>query len=183
MVNKVHTLESSAPPCRSRSKWYRPVASAGTSSVLTTASLQPAICVATARHPQVSSDSSANDAERCSRPPLAPHSTESGIRNPERMLLVLSLLADRMSLRGIHRVTGVKPDITLAYQERAASHVEVIEALLQRSYKVTRVQLDALWAFVGHKGEKGGAPKKRSVAPSGALGQSTSTHGCGSAAP
>ncbi len=29
-----------------------------------------------------------------------------GVRNPERMLLVLSLLADRMSLRGIQRVTA-----------------------------------------------------------------------------
>lgn len=106
-----------------------------------------------------------------------------GIRNPDRMLLVLSLLADRMSLRGIHRVMGVKPDTTLKYQERAAAHVEFIEALLQRSYKVSRVQLDALWAFVGHKGEKGGAPKRRSVAASGARGPSTSTHDCGSAAP
>lgn len=106
-----------------------------------------------------------------------------GIRNPQRMLLALSLLADRMSLRGIHRVTGVKPEITLAYLERAAAHVQVIEALLQRSYQVTRVQLDALWAFVAHKGEKGGFLKKRSVAPSGAPAQSTSTHGCGSAAP
>jgi transposase-like protein len=106
-----------------------------------------------------------------------------GVRNPERMLLVLSLLADRMSLRGIQRVTGVKPDTTLAYVGRAAAHVQVIEALLQRSHKVTRVQLDALWAFVGHKGEKGGAPKRRSEAPSGALGPSTWTPGSGSAAP
>lgn len=100
-----------------------------------------------------------------------------GVRNPERMLLVLSLVADRMSLRGIYRVTHVKPDTTLAYLERAAAHVEVIEALLQRSHKVSRVQLDALWAFVGHKGEKGGTAKRRSVAPSGAPGPSTSTPG------
>ena len=100
-----------------------------------------------------------------------------GIRNPARMLLVLSLLADRMSLRGIQRVTGVKPELTLSYLARAAAHVEVIETLLQRSHKVSRVQLDALWAFVGHKGEKGGALKKRSEAPSGAPAQSTSTRG------
>lgn len=99
-----------------------------------------------------------------------------GIRDPERMLLVLSLLADRMSLRAIQRVTGVKPDLTLAYLERAAAHVETIESLLQRSHKVTRVQLDALWAFVGHKGEKGGALKRKSVAPSGAPGPSISIH-------
>lgn len=96
-----------------------------------------------------------------------------GVRNPDRMLLVLSLLADRMSLRGIHRVARVKPDTTLKYLKRAAAHVEVIETLLQRSYKVSRVQLDALWAFVGHKGEKGGTPKRRSVAASGAPGPST----------
>ena len=106
-----------------------------------------------------------------------------GIRNPERMLLVLRLLADRMSLRGIQRTTGVKPDTTLAYVERAAAHAQVIEALLQRSHKVTRVQLDALWAFVGHKGEKGGSWRRRSVAPSGALGPSTWTRDSGSAAP
>jgi transposase-like protein len=99
------------------------------------------------------------------------------IRDPKRMLLVLSLLADRMSQRGIQRVTGVKPDLTLLYLERAAAHVEVIESLLQRGYKVTRVQLDALWTFVSHKGEKGGALKRRSVAPSGAPGPSRSTHG------
>jgi transposase-like protein len=96
-----------------------------------------------------------------------------GIRDPERMLLVLSLLSERVSLRGIHRLTGVKPDITLAYLERAAAHVQTIEALLQRSHQVTRVQLDALWAFVGHKGEKGGAPKRRSEAASGVPGPST----------
>ena len=106
-----------------------------------------------------------------------------GIRDPKRMLLVLSLLADRMSLRGIQRVTGATPDLTLLYLARAAAHVEVIETLLQRSHKVSRVQLDALWAFVGHKGEKGGALKKRSGAPSGAPAQWTSTHACGSAAP
>lgn len=95
-----------------------------------------------------------------------------GVRDPEKMLLVLSLLAERMSLRGIRRVTGTKPDTTLAYLERAAEHVELIEALLQRSHKVTRVQLDALWAFVGHKGERGGTLKRRSEAPSGAPGRS-----------
>ena len=99
------------------------------------------------------------------------------------MLRVLTLLAERMSLRGIQRVTGVKPDTALAYLDRAAAHVRIMEALLQRTHKVTRVQLDALWAFVGHKGEKGGASKRMSEAPSGAPGRSTWTHGSGSAAP
>lgn len=106
-----------------------------------------------------------------------------GIRDPEKMLLVLSLLAERVGLRGIHRLTRVKPDTTLRYLDRAAAHVEVIEALLQQKHRATRVQLDALWAFVGHKGEKGGALKKRTAVRSGAPVESTSTRGSGSAAP
>ncbi len=106
-----------------------------------------------------------------------------GVHNPDKMLMVLKLLGDRMSLRAIQRATGVKPDTTLAYAERAAAHVQVIEALLQRSHWATRVQLDALWTFVGHKGEKGGAPKSRSGAVSGVPGPSTLTHDCGLAVP
>ena len=103
-----------------------------------------------------------------------------GVHNPEKMLQVLKLLAERVSLRGIYRAVGVKPDTTLSYLERAAAHVGVIEDLLQRRHQATRVQLDALWAFVGHKGEKGGALKRKSAAASGASGGSTSPPGCGS---
>lgn len=49
----------------------------------------------------------------------------------------------------------------------AAQHVEDIEALLLAHYPLTRVQLDALWTYVGHKGKKGGIQKKSTAAPSG----------------
>ena len=105
-----------------------------------------------------------------------------GVRDPERMLQALALLAERNSLRGVQRAMGVKPDTLVEWAEKAAAHVSVIEALLQQRHQVTRVQLDALWAYVGHKGEKGGTQKRKTVAPSGAPGRSTSTHACGSGA-
>jgi len=61
-------------------------------------------------------------------------------------------------------------DTVLDWLAKAAAHVQVIEALLQRQHRVTRAQLDALWTFVQHKGQKGGTLKRRSAAPSGAPG-------------
>ena len=103
-----------------------------------------------------------------------------GVRDPEKMLLSLSLLCERVSLRGVQRVTGVKPDTLLEWLEKAARHVSVIERLLQERHQVTRAQLDGLWAYVGHKGEKGGTRKRKTGAPSGARARSTSTRACGS---
>jgi transposase-like protein len=106
-----------------------------------------------------------------------------GVRKPEGMLLALRMVAERMSLAGISRVLKVKEESILAWLEKAAAHVEQIEALLQQTYQTERAQLDALWTFVAHKGEKGGAQRSRSVAPSGACGSSTSPRACASAAP
>ena len=39
--------------------------------------------------------------------------------------------------------------------------VEQIEERLVGSKKLTRVQMDALWTYVGHKGEKGGNQNKK----------------------
>src|SRR6266545_1137241 len=55
----------------------------------------------------------------------------------------------------------------------AADHVERIEALLLANFHLERAQLDAMWTYVGHKGEKGGAKRRTNVAPSGAASPST----------
>nr|BAL56766.1 hypothetical protein HGMM_F42G03C29 [uncultured prokaryote] len=65
------------------------------------------------------------------------------------------------------RVKGIKEETVLDWLREAAKHVEQIEALLLANYRVTRAQLDALWTYVGHKGEKGGIRRKRSEAASG----------------
>ncbi len=75
----------------------------------------------------------------------------------ETILECLALLAERNSLAAIHRVKGVKEETVLDGLRAAAEHVEDIEALLLAHYHLPRAQLDALWTYVGHKGEKGGA--------------------------
>ena len=92
-----------------------------------------------------------------------------GRRRPQETIIeCLALLAERNSLAAIHRVKGVKEETVMAWLRMAAAHVERIEALLLANYKLTRAQLDAMWVFVGNKGEKGAMPKPTSVAPSGA---------------
>ena len=85
----------------------------------------------------------------------------------QTILDCLAMLADRNSLAAIHRIKGVKEETVCAWLQRAAQHVEELEALLLANYPVSRVQLDALWTYVGHKGEKGGIVKKRLEAVSG----------------
>jgi transposase-like protein len=89
-------------------------------------------------------------------------------RSEETIIECLALLAERNSLAAIHRVKGVKEETVMDWLRTAADHVERIEALLLANYQLSRAQLDALWTFVGHKGEKGGARKSLNVAVSGA---------------
>jgi transposase-like protein len=92
-----------------------------------------------------------------------------GRRRPQATILeCLALLAERNSLAAIHRVKGVKEETVMEWLRTAAAHVERIEALLLANYKLTRAQLDAMWAYVGNKGEKGAMPKPTIAAPSGA---------------
>jgi transposase-like protein len=86
----------------------------------------------------------------------------------ETMLECLALLAERTSLAAIHRVKGVKEETLLDWLHQAAQHTEEIETLLMAHHHLTRVQLDALWTYVGPKGQKGGDPKRQNRAISGA---------------
>src|SRR5947209_16233141 len=54
--------------------------------------------------------------------------------------------ADRNSLAAIHRIKGVKEETVCECLQRAARHVEEIEAVLLANYPVSHAQLDALWA-------------------------------------
>ena len=89
---------------------------------------------------------------------------------PQQMIIeCLALLAERNSLAAIHRVKGVKEETVMDWLRTAADHVERIEAILLANYTLTRAQLDALWAYVGNKGEKGAMTKPCSAAASGAV--------------
>lgn len=91
-----------------------------------------------------------------------------GRHHPQEVILeCLAWLAERNSLAAIRRVKGIKEETILDWLKEAAKHVEKIETLLLANYHLTRAQLDAMWTYVGHKGEKKGFPKKMNVAPSG----------------
>ena len=94
-----------------------------------------------------------------------------------------AMLAERNSLAAIHRVKGIKEETVSDWLLQAAPQMEQIEQVLLRDHKMSRVQLDALWTYVGHKGEKKGFPKKTNAAPSGAGQGSKPRRGFGSDAP
>ena len=79
-----------------------------------------------------------------------------------------AMLAERNSLAAIHRVKGMKEETVSSWLVQAAAQMEQIEQVLLKDHKMSRAQLDALWTFVGHKGEKKGSRKKTNAEPSGA---------------
>ena len=95
----------------------------------------------------------------------------------------LAMLADRNSLAAIHRIKGVKEETVIAWLQQVAPQMEQIEQVLLRDHKVSRAQLDALWTYVGHKGEKKDCQKKTNAALSGAEPRLKPTRGSVSRAP
>ena len=79
--------------------------------------------------------------------------------SPKEVLECLAMLAERNSLAAIHRIKGIKEETVMDWLRKAANHVEEIEALLLANHHLTRVQLDAMWTYVGHKGEKATIPR------------------------
>jgi transposase-like protein len=73
----------------------------------------------------------------------------------------MEMVGDRNSLAAIHRMKGIKEETVCNWLERAAKHVEQIEEYLVVPYKISRVQIDAIWTYVGQKGEKGGSQKRK----------------------
>jgi hypothetical protein len=73
----------------------------------------------------------------------------------------MAMVGDRNSLAAIHRLKGIKEETISRWLEQAARQVERIEEQLVGPKQLSRVQLDALWTYVGHKGEKGGSQKKK----------------------
>jgi transposase-like protein len=74
----------------------------------------------------------------------------------EEIVECIAMLGDRNSLGAIHRIKGIKEETVSRWLEQAADHVERFEEGIVRKHKLSRVQADALWTYVGHKGEKGG---------------------------
>jgi transposase-like protein len=92
-----------------------------------------------------------------------------GKHTPSKEILeVLAMLAEGMRISSIQRVKGFKEDTILGWLREAAAQAEQVEAVLMNNYQVSQAQIDGLWAYVGHKGQKGATPKVKSKASSGA---------------
>ena len=76
-------------------------------------------------------------------------------RTPEHEILeTLALLAEGSRISSLSRVKGHKEDTILQWLREAAAHAEQVEEVLMAEFRVSRGQLDALWAYVRNKGEK-----------------------------
>jgi len=71
----------------------------------------------------------------------------------------ISMLGDRNSLAAIHRIKEIKEETVMKWLEKASNHVGQFERIVRKK-KLSRVQLDALWTYIGHKGEKWANLKK-----------------------
>jgi transposase-like protein len=71
----------------------------------------------------------------------------------------MAMVGDRNSLAAIHRIKGIKEETVIKWLEKASTHVEQFKRLVRKK-KLSRVQFDALWTYVFHKGEKKAELKK-----------------------
>jgi transposase-like protein len=67
------------------------------------------------------------------------------------ILECLALLAEGTRISSISRAKGIKEDTILSFLREAAHHAEQVEAILLNDYRISRVQIDGLWTYVGHK--------------------------------
>lgn len=72
----------------------------------------------------------------------------------------LAFLAEGVRISTLSRVKGFKEDTILDWLREAAVHVEAVEEALLANYQLERGQLDAMWSYVGNKGEKRITPKQ-----------------------
>jgi transposase-like protein len=70
------------------------------------------------------------------------------------ILECLALLAEGVRISSISRSKGIKEDAILSFLRQAGHHVEQVEAILLHDYRISQVQIDGLWTYVGRKQEK-----------------------------
>lgn len=70
------------------------------------------------------------------------------------ILEFLALLAEGVQISSISRAKGLTEDTTLSFSREAAQHAQEVEAILLNDYRISQVQIDGLWTYVGRKQEK-----------------------------
>src|SRR5215210_241699 len=84
------------------------------------------------------------------------------------ILETLALLAEGVRISSLSRAKGFKEDTILRWLREAARHSEAVEDVLLGDYRLSKAQVDGLWAYVGNKGQKGATKRGRTVESSGA---------------
>lgn len=85
----------------------------------------------------------------------------------EEIIETLAFIAEGVRISSLARVKGHKEDTILDWLRTAAQHAEEIEEVLLAEYQLDQGQLDALWSYVGNKGEKRDILKQKNEASSG----------------
>ena len=76
-------------------------------------------------------------------------------RTPESEIIdTLALIAEGSRISSLARTKGHKEDTIIDWIREAGQHAEATGEVLLSKYRLTRGQLDGLWAYVGNKGEK-----------------------------
>jgi len=91
-------------------------------------------------------------------------------RTPVKDILeTLALLAEGVRISSLARAKGFKEDTILSWLREAARHAEAIEEVLLADYELSKAQVDGLWAYVRHKGQKGATRRAQKLESSGAV--------------
>ncbi len=79
----------------------------------------------------------------------------------------LALIAEGSRMSSVARLKGHKEDTIGEWLRDAAKHAQAIEAELLKEYRIERGQLDAMWSYVGNKGEKRAIQRQHKAVSSG----------------
>jgi hypothetical protein len=76
-------------------------------------------------------------------------------------------VGEGVRISSLSRAKGHKEDTILDWVRQAGKQAFALEEVLLKDYRLGRGQLDALWSYVGNKGEKKTMLKRRRLGSSG----------------
>jgi transposase-like protein len=72
----------------------------------------------------------------------------------DKILETIAFTAEGNRISSLSRVKGIKEDTILSWLREAAQHVDAVNDVLLKDFKIKRGQLDGMWLFIQNKGKK-----------------------------